>query len=367
MFDYPITLTTEVPAEWKTSTVTQGGNSTTYPVTAGVVQYSAIPNAGNITIVPGGTPLPPPTPARMLPPLPPSPPASPVLPTRVVEDFEYASDVELNSAWWVLPCGNDTMISLDPIAKTESEHTMKYIHAAGDKGISGRLRRNTSLDLSSYGYISMWVKPSNTRDTITFQFMEAIQSEFWETSFTPNSTLGKTVVIPLTKEYFRRPNWFTGARADGVIDLSNIKLVSLYVSGNGGGTVVFDKIKASKTAPASAYIPSPATASTPALTETGRCAIREWRNGNELCNRRSSGHPRVQFHRSGKNVFRLFQGFVYGRFVALFQVCSLRCWLSIRSRSRSLIASQWVSIGCSGTSNPCGSRWKLCSEANSRM
>ncbi len=194
-----------------------------------------------------------------------------MLPTRIVDDFEYASDGELNSAWWVLPCGNESSISLDPVKKSEGKYAMKFSYAAGDKGTSGRLRRNTSLDLSPYGYLSMWVRPSNTSDPITFQFMEAIQSEFWEASFTPKSTAGQTIVIPLTKEYFHRPSWFTGAEADGVIDLSNIKLVSLYVSGTGGGTIIFGDIKASKTAPPSAYLAAPVTAATPSLTETGRC------------------------------------------------------------------------------------------------
>lgn len=270
MFDYPVTLRTEVPAEWKTCTVTQGSNFTAYPVKAGVVQYSAAPNAGEISIVPGGTPVLPSVRATTLPPPPPSPPTPLVLPTRMVEDFEYASNAQLNSAWWVLPCGNETTVSLDPVSRSEGKSAMKYSYA-GEKGVSGRLRRNTSLDLSPYRYLSLWVKSSNTTDTITFQFMEAIQSEFWEASFKPSSTDGHTIVIPLTKEYFHHPNWFSGAEADGVIDLSNIKLVSLYVSGNGRGMVVFDHIKASKTAPPSAHLPAPATVATPALTETGRC------------------------------------------------------------------------------------------------
>ena len=271
MFDYPITLRTEVPAEWKTCTVTQGNHSTAYPVNAGVVQYSAVPNAGEISIVTGGTPEPRSSHASTLPPPPRSPPAPPVLPTRVVDDFEYATDAQLNSAWWDFPCANKTAISLEPIATRNGGHAMKYSYAAGNKGISGRLRRNTSLDLSPYGYIALRLKPSNTRDTITLQFMEAIQSEFWEASFSPKTTAAQSVVIPLTKKYFHHPGWFEGPAADGVIDLSNIKLVSLYVSGNGGGTVIFDDIQASKIQPASAYVPATETAATPALTETGRC------------------------------------------------------------------------------------------------
>ena len=38
--------------------------------------------------------------------------------------------------------------------------------------------------------------------------------------------------------------------ADGVIDLSNVRLVSLFVSGNQGGTVVFGNIQVSAEMPA---------------------------------------------------------------------------------------------------------------------
>jgi peptidoglycan/xylan/chitin deacetylase (PgdA/CDA1 family) len=269
MFDYPITLRTEVPGEWKTCTVTQRGKAVAYPVNAGVVQYSAVPNAGEISIVPGGTPAMLATLSAVLPPLPPSPPAPPVHPTRAVEDFNYSSDAELNSAWWDFSCTNKTKIALAPTSN--GGHDMKYNYSTGDKAISGRLRRNTSLDLSPYSYISFWVKPSNTKDAITLQFMEAIQSEFWEATFIPMSTESQTIAIPLTKEYFRHPNWFKNPEADNLIDLSNIKLISLYVSGNGGGTVVFGAITASKTLPPLAYVPPSVAAITPALTETGRC------------------------------------------------------------------------------------------------
>lgn len=275
MFDNPITLRTEVPPEWKTCTVTQGDVSTVYPVEAGVVQYSAVPNAGDISIVPGGATKPLPVAANALAPLPAAPPGPPVLPTKVIDGFDYKSDAQLNSAWWDFSCGNKTTISLRPAAGSEGKQNMKYIHAAGDKGFSGRLRRNTSLDLSPYGHLSMWIKPSNTKDPITFQFMEAIQSEFWEASFLPQTTEGQTIILPLTKEYFHHPSWFAGAEADGVIDLSNIKLMSIYVSGNESGEVVFANIRAIKAMPASGYIPVAATASTPALTETGRCTAKK--------------------------------------------------------------------------------------------
>jgi len=62
--------------------------------------------------------------------------------------------------------------------------------------------------------------------------------------------------------------------ADGVIDLSNVRLVSLFVSGNQGGTVVFGNIQVSAEMPAG-YLSTPLTVVTPALTETGRCASEE--------------------------------------------------------------------------------------------
>jgi hypothetical protein len=271
MFDYPVTLQTDVPAEWKTCTVTQGTHSSVYPVNAGTVQYSAFPNAGDIQIVPGGTLVPPKAGKSIPAPPPPSPPAPPILPARAIEDFDYLSNHELNSAWSSVPCGNETRVSLDRSAESGFKHAMNYFYVAGNKDISGRLRRNTSLDLSPYRYISLRFKPSNPDDAITFQFMEAIQSEFWEASFKPNDAAEQTVVIPLTKEYFHHPAWFSGPDADGAIDLSNIKLLSLFVSGNKGGRVVFDGIKASHAKPPSGILASPMTMVTPQLTETGRC------------------------------------------------------------------------------------------------
>jgi hypothetical protein len=272
MYDYPITLRTEVPSTWKTCTVTQGDKSIAYPVESGVVQFSAIPNAGDITIVPGGQPLPLPTRTSTLPPVPSSPPAPAVLPTRLIDDFSYDSDAQLNSAWWVIPCGNETTISLLRETDNSGKPGMNFSYTDGKAGTAGRLRRNTSLDLSPYGYVTIWVKPSSTSQTITFQFMEAIQSEFWESSFTLKSADGQTIGLPLTKEYFHHPASFHGAEADNVIDLSNIKLVSLYVTGPATGKVIFRDVNAVNALPSYAYKPATGTAITPALTETGRCA-----------------------------------------------------------------------------------------------
>lgn len=241
MFDYPVTLETDVPVEWKTCTVRQGNSSAAYAVKEGVVRYSALPNGGDITIIPAGSPLP--KEAREgSPGLPPSPPEPSVLAMKTIDDFTYANSAELNSQWWPLPCGNDSRISFERVA--EGRHRMNYVYAAGDKPVSGRLRRNTSLDLSQYHYISLQFRPSNTNDAITFQFMEAFQSEFWEFSFLPRTTDAQTVVIPLTTAYFHHPQWFKGADADGVLDLSNIKLVSLFISSNQGGTIWFERIDA---------------------------------------------------------------------------------------------------------------------------
>lgn len=273
-YDYPITLLTEVPGDWRTCTVTQDRKSTAYPVESGFVQFSAVPNAGDIIIVPGGQTETPQSPAA-LPPAPAPPPAPPVLPTRIIDDFSYNSDAQLSSAWWAIPCGNDTEISLAANVGGSAKSGINFNYAAGKAGIAGRLRRNTSLDLRPYGYVTMRIKPTTTLKTITFQFMEAIQSEYWEASFTPKSSESQTIVLPLTERYFHHPEWFAGAEADNVIDLSNIKLVSLYVGGDRAGTVAFRDIRAVKTMPPSAYIPRAATAVTPPLTETGRCAVTE--------------------------------------------------------------------------------------------
>ena len=107
---------------------------------------------------------------------------------------------------------------------------------------------------------------------ITFQFMEAIQSEFWEASFKPKSTSEQNIVLPLTKKFFHHPAWFSAAEADGVIDLRNIKLLALFVHGNRGATLIIRDIEAWQAEPEYGYIPPSQAVVTPSLTETGRCA-----------------------------------------------------------------------------------------------
>ena len=52
LYDLPLTLTTQVPPEWKQCRVMQGGKSTTVPATGGSVRYSAVPGGAEISIQP---------------------------------------------------------------------------------------------------------------------------------------------------------------------------------------------------------------------------------------------------------------------------------------------------------------------------
>ena len=52
LYDLPLTLATQVPAEWKSCLVVQGALKTAVPVTGGTVQYSALPGGGEISIRP---------------------------------------------------------------------------------------------------------------------------------------------------------------------------------------------------------------------------------------------------------------------------------------------------------------------------
>ncbi|MEP6669639.1 MAG: polysaccharide deacetylase family protein [Chthoniobacter sp.] len=51
-YDDPLTLSTTVPADWKTCQVEQGTTKTTVPVKNGSVQYSAVPNGDEIVLRP---------------------------------------------------------------------------------------------------------------------------------------------------------------------------------------------------------------------------------------------------------------------------------------------------------------------------
>lgn len=51
LYDFPLTLETSVPADWKECSVKQGEVETTVPVKDGVVRYAAVPGGGEIRLV----------------------------------------------------------------------------------------------------------------------------------------------------------------------------------------------------------------------------------------------------------------------------------------------------------------------------
>ena len=53
LYDLPLTLSTKVPADWKSCSVSQGANSSVQPVKDGEVQYSALPGGGEIVLKKG--------------------------------------------------------------------------------------------------------------------------------------------------------------------------------------------------------------------------------------------------------------------------------------------------------------------------
>ncbi|MBD3322090.1 MAG: hypothetical protein GF350_13410, partial [Chitinivibrionales bacterium] len=58
LYDEPLTLITEVPANWSMCTVTQGGKSDAYQVSNGSVMYNAVPGNEEIVLTDGGaTPI----------------------------------------------------------------------------------------------------------------------------------------------------------------------------------------------------------------------------------------------------------------------------------------------------------------------
>ncbi len=50
LYDLPLTLSTSVPADWKSAVVTQGSTSVTVPVSDGTVKYDALPTGSLIVI-----------------------------------------------------------------------------------------------------------------------------------------------------------------------------------------------------------------------------------------------------------------------------------------------------------------------------
>jgi len=52
LYDQPLTLITQVPADWKKCQVAQGTTKVTVPVTNGEVRYAAVPGAAMVTLTP---------------------------------------------------------------------------------------------------------------------------------------------------------------------------------------------------------------------------------------------------------------------------------------------------------------------------
>jgi hypothetical protein len=50
LYDYPLTLLTEVPFNWENCLVAQDGAKTTRPVRNGRVMYEAVPNKGEVRL-----------------------------------------------------------------------------------------------------------------------------------------------------------------------------------------------------------------------------------------------------------------------------------------------------------------------------
>ncbi len=53
LYDYPLTLVTQVSAEWKRCEIVQGANKAVVTAAGGMVRYDAVPNAGVIVVRPG--------------------------------------------------------------------------------------------------------------------------------------------------------------------------------------------------------------------------------------------------------------------------------------------------------------------------
>jgi hypothetical protein len=50
VYDYPLTLVTEIPGSWKTVLVTQGGHAIKFRFSSGRIQFDVIPGRGSICI-----------------------------------------------------------------------------------------------------------------------------------------------------------------------------------------------------------------------------------------------------------------------------------------------------------------------------
>jgi hypothetical protein len=86
LYDYPLTLITEVPAAWTFCHVSQGVRQGIYPVESGTVMYEVIPNRGEIILTETSNDL--------------TPPAAPVVHDGSGEDIDVSfSTTEISANW----------------------------------------------------------------------------------------------------------------------------------------------------------------------------------------------------------------------------------------------------------------------------
>ena len=86
MYDYPLTLLTEVPSAWKYCHVRQGDLQSIYPVKSGTVQYDAVPGFGGIRLTDSAMDT--------------SPPGKPVVRDGSGTDIAYTPNTHKLSANW---------------------------------------------------------------------------------------------------------------------------------------------------------------------------------------------------------------------------------------------------------------------------
>lgn len=97
LYDYPLTLMTEVPDSWKYCRVTQGILRSIYPVKSGVVQYEAVPGRGEIRIESSAMDI--------------TPPSVPVVRDGLGIDISYTPYTDRLSANWDTATDNESGIS----------------------------------------------------------------------------------------------------------------------------------------------------------------------------------------------------------------------------------------------------------------
>ena len=147
----------------------------------------------------------------------------------LIEDGEgYNGNVKtLRNSYQLNPAGGLVTLGLEKERKSEGRYGISYAYDLTDTSFAGITKKfpGVGVDLRGREGLKVWLANAGESEiNLVVQFKE-LGGEFWEASIPITGLPDGIVTLPFSS--FKQPKW--GGRIDGVLDLSAIIEVSLYL------------------------------------------------------------------------------------------------------------------------------------------